>query len=85
MGRLSKVHGTSEAKLALVVADSWRRRGLGRLLLSKLVEIAREAHIGQVRATLREENQAMRRLCERAGFQLRRVGSETVFEATLAP
>ncbi|HTO03871.1 MAG TPA: GNAT family N-acetyltransferase [Opitutus sp.] len=85
VGRLSKVRGTTEAKLALVVADSWRRRGLGSLLLCKLVEIAREERVGQLRATGREENQAMRRLCERAGFQLRRGGRETVFEAILAP
>lgn len=85
VGRLSKLHGINEAKLGLVIADSWRRRGLGRLLLRKLVEIARVEHLDRLRATVLEENQAMRRLCERAGFQLHRRANEAAFEAIFAP
>jgi hypothetical protein len=53
------------------------------MLLRELVKIAGEEHVEPLRAAGPEENQAMQRLCERAGFKLRRNGSATGFEATL--
>ena len=46
VGRLSKVHGTNEAEVAVLVSDKWQGRGLGKELLARLLIVGarREAH-----------------------------------------
>jgi acetyltransferase len=83
VGRLCKEHGKATAEFAVVVSDSWQRRGIGTMLLKKLVEIGREEHLGQLHGTILGGNVAMCRLCERLGFRVRQRGGETEFEATL--
>ena len=37
VGRLSKIHGTNEAEVAVLVSDQWQGRGLGKELLARLL------------------------------------------------
>jgi len=85
LGRLIKAHGQNESGFAVVIGDQWRRRGLGTLLLRKLVNIGREERLAVIRGFVPEENEGMRRLCERTGFALRRRADDTAWEATVVP
>ena len=39
VGRLTKIHGTREAEVAVLVSDNWQGRGLGKELLSRLLVV----------------------------------------------
>ena len=58
-------------------------RGVGTLLLKKLVEVGREERLGLIRGTILGCNSGMRRLCERVGFKIRQRPEEPDFEASL--
>lgn len=83
VGRLCKAYGKNEAEFAVVVSDRWQKRGLGTLLLQRLVDIARMERLGRLRGAVLGENQAMRRLCERVGFRIRQRTDETELEASI--
>ena len=85
VGRLCKAHGRNEAEFAVVVSDQWQRRGLGTLLLTKLVEIGREERLARITGTVLAENQGMRRVCEHVGFDVHREPGEQEFEASITP
>ena len=67
----------------MVVSDDWQRRGVGTLLLKKLVEVGREERLGLIHGTILGCNPGMRRLCERVGFKIRQRPEEPDFEASL--
>jgi GNAT superfamily N-acetyltransferase len=48
---------SSTYDVAVVVADDWQGRGLGRLLMSRLAHIARARGISHFRATIFGDNQ----------------------------
>jgi GNAT superfamily N-acetyltransferase len=54
--RLDSIPDTAEA--AIIVADEWQRRGLGRMLLGRLAGRAREEGISRLQADLLPENAA---------------------------
>jgi len=68
VGRLSRSRGRSDAEFALLVADRWQNRGLGRKLLTMLLEIGRKEKLSRVIGYVLQENIEMQRLCEAAGF-----------------
>lgn len=72
VGRLSKLHGLNEAEFALVVADPAQNLGLGTEMLSRLVKIGRDEKLTRISARILIDNDAMKVVCERAGFKLRR-------------
>ena len=83
VGRLIKFHGRAAAEFAVVVSDRWQRRGLGTMLLQKLVQIGREERLGLIQGTILGGNSAMCRLCERVGFKVRPRPDAAELEATL--
>jgi acetyltransferase len=83
VGRLCKAHGRNEAEFAVVISDCWQHRGLGTLLLKRLIEIGRQEHLARITGTILAENQAMRHVCERLGFTLRHHPAEQEFEASI--
>ena len=72
VGRLSQLHGVSEAEFALLVSDPYQRQGLGTELLRRLLEVGRNEQIQSITADILPENAAMQRVCEKVGFQLHR-------------
>jgi acetyltransferase len=84
VARLCKVHGKNEAEFAVVVTDAWQHRGVGTLLLRKLVEVGREERSSRIVGTMLAENSGMRRLCARLGFKLHRPDGGSELEAVLA-
>jgi GNAT superfamily N-acetyltransferase len=60
-------HDRSSAEAAVAVIDAWQGRGLGSVLLERLVERAREHGIERFEATLFTDNRAMLTLFQRIG------------------
>jgi acetyltransferase len=70
VGRLSRLHGRSTAEMALLVRDQYQRHGLGIELLRRLIQVARDEHLGSMQAYLLRENIEMRGLVEKLGFRV---------------
>ena len=69
VGRLVRCHGSNDGEFAIVVSDKWQRRGLGRELLRRLVEIGREEKISRIVADVLPDNHDMLRVCDLLGFR----------------
>ena len=78
-GRLQKLHGTSEAELAVLVSDKFQGKGLGPELVKKLVEVARRERVENIKADVLADNTLMQRVLTKAGFKMHReIGDPTV-------
>lgn len=63
IGRFVRIPGRPEsAEVAITVADAWQRRGLGRLLLERLADRAREEGIASFTALVAHDNRSMQGL-----------------------
>jgi len=84
IGRLSRDRdGQGGAEFALLVADAWQRRGVGRALLGRLVEVARRERVTRVYADILAANVGMQHLCEQLGFTLDPMPEGGVISAVL--
>jgi acetyltransferase len=61
---------TSSAEVALVIADVWQGRGLGRRLLATLIEHAHSSGVRQAVGVVLATNEAMLRLARSMGFSV---------------
>lgn len=68
VARLIKSQTGSEAELAAIVSDAYQGRGIGKSLVKRLIEFAREERLTLVTAFCLSENTAMQALLEREGF-----------------
>jgi len=68
VGRYATLPDGKTCEYAIVLADEWQGKGLGRILMSRLVEVASarglETMVGDVLAS----NKPMLRLCAKLGF-----------------
>ncbi len=72
-----------EAEFSILVSDRFQRRGLGTLLLSRLLEVGRAEGLRRITAEILLENRPMQRISRRLGFNLRRDTEEMVMKADL--
>jgi acetyltransferase len=70
VGRLSKIHGSEEAEIAVLVRDEFQHKGLGTELVSRLLQVARDEKLKAVVSTMLGINREMRAICKRLGFRL---------------
>jgi acetyltransferase len=70
IGRLSKLRGTREAELAVLVDDHYQHMGMGTELYRRLVEVARAEKLERVVSTILAENRDMRAIAQKLGFRL---------------
>lgn len=61
---------TGDAEFAIVVGESWQRRGLGTHLMQRLIAIAREAGVRRLVGLILPENVQMLQLTRRLGFHI---------------
>jgi len=61
---------------AIVVADDWHGRGLGRVMMERLVEVARAAGLKTMCGWIITGNEGMLRLCRKLGFSERGVSGD---------
>jgi len=57
-------------EFALVVADAWQRKGLGRRMLERLIEVARWRKLSTMEGHILAGNQSMLGLCKKLGFEI---------------
>jgi acetyltransferase len=70
VGRYVVDVATAGAEVALVIADVWQGRGLGRRLLATLIEHAQSARVEQLVGVVLATNEAMLRLARSMGFSV---------------
>jgi acetyltransferase len=70
VGRLSKLHGTEEAEIAVLVRDEYQHRGIGTELVGRLMQIAKDEKLKYVESSMLGVNREMRAICKRLDFQL---------------
>ena len=58
------------AEFAVAVRSDWKGRGIGHLLLTRLIEVAREAGIGELFGEVLHENKPMLDMSRALGFRL---------------
>jgi acetyltransferase len=85
VGRLGKIHDTSDAEFAVIVADKWQHLGLGTFLLKEILRVARDEKIKRVFGDILAENIQMQRTCEKIGFTVRFVPEDEIFRAEIVP
>jgi len=84
VSRLSR-HGSAreEAEFSVLVSDAYQRRGVGTLLLEKLLEVGRAEGLRRITADILFDNYPMQRISRGLGFELRRDTQDMVMKAEL--
>src|ERR1019366_7322724 len=83
VGRLSRMPGSREGEVAVLVADRFQQCGLGSELLGRLIQVARDEKLKCITATIMLENMAMRALAQRYGFEIVKDADLSVIRAVL--
>jgi acetyltransferase len=73
----------NEAELSVLVSDRFQRRGIGTLLLGRLLEVGRDEGLRRITAEILLDNYPMQRISKKLGFNLRRDSEEMVVKADL--
>lgn len=73
-----------QAEFAVLVIDSWQGRGLGRLLLDYMLEIAPQWGVERIVAETLPENYRMTALFDKVGFQSHYSAADGVVRSTLS-
>jgi acetyltransferase len=81
VGRMMKVHGTTEAEVAVLISDKYQGRGLGKELLARLLIVARDEKLTKVTADILPDNREVMRICEKLGFTLKHSLDDEVVRA----
>ncbi len=76
VGRLTKLHGVNSAEIAILVCDAFQRRGIGKELVRRLLDIARDEKLNAVEGQIVLENGVMIRICRNLGFDIKPVLDE---------
>lgn len=66
--RYSADPDNQRAEYAIALRSDWKARGLGHLLMTRLIEVARRRGIGMLVGDVLRENEAMLDLCRHLGF-----------------
>jgi acetyltransferase len=84
VARLSRRGGApDEAELSVLISDRFQRRGLGTMLLDKLLEVGRAEGLRRTTADILFENYPMQHISKKLGFSLHRDTREMVVKADL--
>ena len=70
VARLEDMLGRDEAEYAIIVADSWQQKGLGRKMMTQLVVLARSKGLKRISAEILPDNKGMRKMLRGLGFTL---------------
>jgi len=70
VGRLTKLHGSNDAEIALVISDAWQGQRIGTRLMELLQEVARAEQCRLIARRLPAEDGAMHRLAKKTGLAL---------------
>jgi len=84
VSRLSR-RGASpdEAEFSVLVSDRFQRRGVGTLLVGRILEVGRAENLRRITAEILFDNRPMQNISKKLGFLLRRDTEEMVVKAGL--
>lgn len=83
VARLTKIYGTADAELFILVSDSYQQLGLGTELLSRLIDIARQEGLQRMLANILSANTDMQATCIKFGFTLQSSENSDILTAVL--
>jgi acetyltransferase len=83
VGRMTKVHGTNEAEIAVVVSDQSHGQGLGKELMARLMIVGGDEKLSALTANILPDNREVMRICEKLGFTLKHSLDDDVVRAEL--
>jgi acetyltransferase len=84
VARLSRRGSVPEqAEFSVLVSDRFQRRGVGTLLLGRLLEVGHAERLKRITAEILLDNRPMQRISKKLGFHLRRDTEEMVVKADL--
>jgi len=81
VGRMSKIHGTSDAEVAVLISDKFQGRGLGKELLARLLIVGADEKLSRLTADILPDNRDVMRICEKLGFSLKHSLDDEVVRA----
>ena len=81
--RLSKMHGLNEARFSVLISDLAQGKGLGKEMLRRLLDIARQEKLGRIEALITPDNEVMKHICGELGFHLIPVTEENLIKVEL--
>lgn len=68
IGRLTKIRGTQDGSLAVMVGDPYQGMGIGGELVRRVVDLARRENLKTLNAVMTADNQAMQYIFKNLGF-----------------
>jgi acetyltransferase len=71
------------AEYGVLVRSDLKGRGLGRLLMQKLIGYARQQGLGELFGTVLADNEPMLRLCRELGFAIEHMSGEALYRTSL--
>lgn len=83
VARYAQTRQGDDAEVGITVADDWQRRGIARLLLTRLIEYARSKGIHRLIGIVLPENHAMLSLARATGFKVHLQSATGLFEIAL--
>jgi len=81
VGRLTKVHGTKEGEVAVLISDKSQGKGLGKELLARLLIVGADEKLERLTADILPDNRGVMRVCEKLGFSLKHSLDDEVVRA----
>ena len=81
---MMKIHGTTEAEVAVLISDKWQGRGLGKELLARLLIVGADEKLSKLTADILPDNREVMRICEKLGFTLKHSLDDEVVRAEFA-
>jgi acetyltransferase len=83
VGRMTKMRGTNEARVSVLLADAYQGIGLGGELIRRVVEMARNEHLDALNAIMTTDNKAMKTIFQKLGFIVEPTTDENLLAARL--
>jgi acetyltransferase len=68
VGRLTKLSGSNNASMTVMVGDPYQGMGIGSELVCRVVDLARRENVDLLTAVLTEDNQSMQHIFKKQGF-----------------
>ena len=85
VGRLGRIRGTHDARFALLVSDAHQKQGIGKILLHRLLDIARKEYdIQRVVGEMLPDNIGMIHICQKEGFAITKDEKTGMLHAAIA-
>jgi len=68
--RLSKIHGENDGRFTVLVADPYQGIGLGRVMLERIIQVAKSEKLEELQADITPDNHAFQAMLKSYGFTL---------------